>query len=125
MTPLDLIAERLDEDICGCIEDAGVEAPYTELRVEDDFVVGTVPLFEPLESELSEDLSVLKLAFERRRSSLKNGIVYTDSGSKQLPSFTPSGGVNGSTHGFGGDHVSNDSVAVTKVVLSGRAYVKG
>ena len=74
-TPLDLIAERLDVDMCGCIEDAGVEAPYTELRVEEDLVVGTVPLFDPLESELSEDLSVLKLAFERRRSSLKNGMV--------------------------------------------------
>jgi hypothetical protein len=43
--------------------------------VEEDLVVGTVPL-DLLEScdESLEEFSVLKLALERRRRSLKNGI---------------------------------------------------
>ena len=48
-----------------------------EFIVEEDFVVGTVPLvpLEPFESlELFGDLSVLELVF-LRRSSLKKGIV--------------------------------------------------
>ena len=49
-----------------------------ELSVSEDLVVGTVPL-DLLESfdESLDDLSVLKLAFERRRRSLKNGIWLT------------------------------------------------
>ena len=43
--------------------------PRAELRVEDDLVVGTFP-FESL-----EESEVRKLAFERRRSSLKNGML--------------------------------------------------
>ena len=38
------------------------------MRVEEDFAVGTVPLDSVEESE------VLKLAFERRRRSLKKGM---------------------------------------------------
>ena len=49
-----------------------------ELSVEEDLVAGTVPL-DLLESceESLEELSVLKLALERRRRSLKNGIRPT------------------------------------------------
>lgn len=49
--------------------------PYRELSVEDDFVVGTVPLdlFEALEP-LGGVLTDLELVF-LRRNSLKNGIV--------------------------------------------------
>jgi hypothetical protein len=47
-----------------------------ELRVEDDLVVGSV-LLEP--SESLDDFSVLKLALERLRRSLKKGIVPADS----------------------------------------------
>ena len=66
-----------DEDNSGCIEDAGVDAPYTELSVEEDLVVGALPL-EPLgESEPLDDLSVLKLAFERRLKLLKKGIIFS------------------------------------------------
>ena len=92
VTPLNLMAERLDEDKCGCIEEAGVEAPYTELRVEEDLVVGTVPLLDPLESELSEDLSVLKLALERRRNSLKKGIVLANRVTNRVGVFALGGG---------------------------------
>jgi hypothetical protein len=43
--------------------------PGAEFRVEDDFVVGTVPL------ESVEESVVRKLAFDRLRKSLKNGIA--------------------------------------------------
>lgn len=43
--------------------------PPAELSVDDDFAVGTVPLESVDESE------VRKLAFERLRRSLKNGMV--------------------------------------------------
>lgn len=42
-----------------------------EFKVEDDFVVGTVP-FESL-----DESEVRKLALERRRSSLKKGMVVS------------------------------------------------
>ena len=51
--------------------EGGVELPRIEFKVEDDFVVGTVP-FDSFEESL-----VRKLAFERRRSSLKNGMSAT------------------------------------------------
>lgn len=77
--PFDLAVEMSGEDNSGCIEDAGVEAPYTELSVEEEFVVGTVPL-EPLgESEPLDDLSVLELALERRLKLLKKGIISSGS----------------------------------------------
>ena len=55
------------------MEDDGVEAPYGESRVEDDWAVGTVPLeiLEDLES--LDELSLLLVFF--RRKSLKNGII--------------------------------------------------
>jgi hypothetical protein len=56
----------------------GVVAPYVELKVEEDFVVGTEP-FVPLDPPLLESVlrSVLKLALERRRMSFKNeGAIF-------------------------------------------------
>lgn len=52
--------------------DGGVELPRIELRVDEDLVVGTVPL-DPLEDP--DVPEVRKLALERLRSSLKKGIV--------------------------------------------------
>lgn len=73
--PFGLAVEMFDSDNSGWIEDAGVEAPYAELSVEEDVVVAAVPL-EPLgESEPLDDLSVLKLALERRLKLLKKGII--------------------------------------------------
>jgi hypothetical protein len=43
--------------------------PCAELSVEDDLVVGTVAW------DSLEESDVRKLAFDRRRSSLKNGIL--------------------------------------------------
>ena len=54
------------------MEEAGVDVPFNEPRVEVDLCGGTV-VFEL--SELSDDLSVLKLARERRLKSLKKGII--------------------------------------------------
>lgn len=64
--------------------DGGDEDPYIEPNVEEDFVVGIVPL-DPLESldETLEDLSVLKLALERRRISLKKGMSSIRDSGKQ------------------------------------------
>lgn len=61
---------RLDKE--GSSEDGLVEASKRESSVEEDFVLGPVPL-EP--SESLDDFSVLKLAFDRLLSSLKKGIV--------------------------------------------------
>ncbi len=52
--------------------EGGVVLPPVELSVEDDFAVGTVPLDSVEESE------VRKLAFERLRRSLKNGMAIED-----------------------------------------------
>lgn len=52
----------VEEALVGWLE-GGVELPCTELRVEDDFCVGTVLVDSAEESE------VRKLARERRRSS--------------------------------------------------------
>ena len=54
------------------MEEAGVDVPFIEPRVEVDLCGGTV-VFEV--SELSDDFSVLKLARERRLRSLKKGII--------------------------------------------------
>ena len=54
------------------MEEAGVDVPLRESRVEVDLCGGAVVRDV---SELSEDLSVLKLALERRLRSLKKGIV--------------------------------------------------
>ena len=54
--------------------EGGVELPRAEFKVEEDLVVGTVPL-DSLEDP--EVLEVRKLAFERRRNSLKK-VMATD-----------------------------------------------
>lgn len=64
-----LIAARLDDDPFSLTDEEGVEVPFVEFRVEDDLAVGTVP-FDSL-----EESDVRKLALERLRSSLKNGIA--------------------------------------------------
>jgi hypothetical protein len=46
--------------------------PAAELRVDEDFAVGTVA-FESFDESV-----VRKLAFERRRSSLKNGMICSE-----------------------------------------------
>lgn len=57
------------------MDDGGVDDPYIEFSVDEDFVIGIVPLdsFEFL-VPLGGDLSALEPVF-RRRSSLKKGIV--------------------------------------------------
>jgi hypothetical protein len=74
MVPFGLV-ERLGEEVLGGIEDGGVVAPNEELSVEEDFAVGTVPLFDSSAEDALEEPCVLKLAFDRRRRSLKNGIA--------------------------------------------------
>jgi hypothetical protein len=64
-----LIAARLDDEPLSLTDEEGVEVPLVEFRVEDDLAVGTVP-FDSL-----EESDVRKLALERLRSSLKNGIA--------------------------------------------------
>src|SRR4051794_29104868 len=49
-----------------------------EFKVDVDRVVGTVPL-----AEADDDLSVRKLALERRRNSLKKGIASTSGKTKE------------------------------------------
>ena len=77
----DLLSGRLGVDMCGWTVDGGVEEPYTEFSVDDDFVVGTVSLDSKVPSEPCGDPLVpftpllldMKLVF-RRRNSLKKGI---------------------------------------------------
>lgn len=73
----DLLKGRLDVDICGWTVDGGVEELWAELRVDEDFVVGTVPLesspSEPFGDPFTPLGLDLKLDFRRRRS-LKKGI---------------------------------------------------
>lgn len=72
MVVADLFNGRLGVDCwAGRMEEAGVEDSYTELSVEEDFVVG-IELFEPLEP-LGVVLSDSFAVFFRRKS-LKNGI---------------------------------------------------
>ena len=63
---------RLEVDLFCLTDLGGVELPWSKLRVEDDMVVGTVPLdsLEPL-----EESEVRKLALERLRKSLKKGMT--------------------------------------------------
>ena len=69
-------------DICGWMVDGGVDEPYTELSVDDDFVVGAVPLESRVPAEpLGDALALLdleELGFRRRRS-LKKGIEVVES----------------------------------------------
>ena len=67
-SPYALIAAKLDDEPLSLTDEGGVEVPLMEFRVDDDLVVGTVPLDSLEESE------VRKLALERLRSSLKKGI---------------------------------------------------
>src|SRR5580700_2252557 len=67
-SPYALIVAKLDDDPLSLTNEDGVEVPLVEFRVDDDLAVGTVPLDSLEESE------VRKLALERLRSSLKNGI---------------------------------------------------
>ena len=70
-SPLGFVeATLLEEPLVWQVE-GGVELPRIEFKVEDDFVVGTVPL------DSFEESLVRKLAFERRRSSLKKGMSST------------------------------------------------
>jgi hypothetical protein len=64
--------------------DGGVRELYVELRVEVDFVVGTVPLLALLASLDSVDLSVRKLALDRLRRSLKKGAMMTCRGLRRV-----------------------------------------
>ena len=66
--------ERFGFDVCGWMEEGGVDEPFKEFNVEDDFAVGTVPLEMPERLEPLGDFSVLTLVFFRIRS-LKNGIL--------------------------------------------------
>lgn len=80
MVVADLFIGRLGVDCwAGRMEDAGVEDSYTELSVEEDFVVG-IELFEPLEPWVLSDSFVVFF----RRKSLKKGIFLP------LPSGRPS-----------------------------------
>jgi hypothetical protein len=63
-----LIAGKLDDEPLSLTDEDGVEVSLMEFRVDDDLVVGTVPL------DSLEESDVRKLALERLRSSLKNGI---------------------------------------------------
>lgn len=75
MLVADLLVVRVGLDGLGCIEEGGVEDPYNEFRVEEDFVVGTVPPSECSESlEAVVGMSDLGLAFLRRKS-LKKGMT--------------------------------------------------
>lgn len=58
------------------MDEGGVDEPFNEFNVEDDFAVGTVPLERPERLEPLGDFSVLILVFFRIRS-LKNGILRT------------------------------------------------
>lgn len=52
-------------------DEGGVEAPYEELRVDEDLVVGTVAF------DSAEDSLVRKLALDRLRNSLKKGMMFS------------------------------------------------
>jgi hypothetical protein len=67
-SPYALIAAKLDDDPLSLTDEDGVEVPLVEFTVDDDLAVGTVP------SDSLEESEVRKLALERLRSSLKNGM---------------------------------------------------
>lgn len=77
--PLDLAESKFGDELGGKMVEGGEEA---EPRVEEDLLtVGGVPSVSPVPlealdstDESLEDLSVLKLALERRRRSRKKGI---------------------------------------------------
>jgi hypothetical protein len=66
--------ERFGEEALGGSEEGGVVVPNEELRVEEDFAVGIMPLLDSTDDALEEPC-VLKLALDRRRRSLKNGMI--------------------------------------------------
>jgi len=79
MVLADLLITRLGVDWLSWIEDGGVEEPLAESRVDEDLVVGIVPLDVPLDSLevlvlLEVDFSAFNPVF-RRRSSLRKGIL--------------------------------------------------
>lgn len=77
----DLLSGRLGVDTFGWTVEGGVEEPYTEFSVDDDFVVGTVQLESTVPSEPLGDscnLLDLRLVF-RLRKSLKKGIILNES----------------------------------------------
>lgn len=72
------------------MEEAGVEvAPWDELRVDDDLVVGTVPLDSVEALQVLEPFGVVLLDLALvllNRSSLKKGMVVLASPQKALAS---------------------------------------
>jgi hypothetical protein len=68
-SPLDLMPAIFELDPLGFTDEGGVEPPYEELSVDEDLVVGTVPL------DSAEESVVRKLALDRLRSSLKKGMM--------------------------------------------------
>jgi hypothetical protein len=69
-------AGRLGEDALGLIEEGGVTELYEAVsRVDEDFPEVMSPLDWDSSSLKSLDLLVWKLALERRRNGLKNGIL--------------------------------------------------
>lgn len=63
---------RFGVEVCGWMVEGGVEEPYRELRVDEDFVVLTVPV-DPAWALLVpfDDFSVLLAPFLRRKFSKK------------------------------------------------------
>jgi len=70
LSPLAFEPARFGEDPLGWYEEGGVELPWVELNVEEDFVVCTVPLLESF-----EESDVWKLALDFLRRSLKKGMI--------------------------------------------------
>ena len=69
ISPLVRMVARFEDEPLSLSDEGGVVFPFIELRVEDDFAVGKVPL------ESFDESEVRKLALDRLRSSLKNGMV--------------------------------------------------
>lgn len=67
-----LNAGRLGDDESGLIDDGGVVEVYDVLIVEEDFPEAMSPF------DCSLEASVLKLALDRRRSSLKMDMLVMD-----------------------------------------------
>jgi hypothetical protein len=66
---LGFVVARFEEEPFRWYVEGGVVLPWVELRVEEDFAVGTVP-FDSFEESV-----VRKLALDRLRSSLKKGML--------------------------------------------------
>ena len=72
LSPFIINELKFEVDLFCTTECGGVELPKVEFNVDDDLVVGTVPL-DSLES--FDESEVRKLARERLRSSLKKGMM--------------------------------------------------